>query len=85
MVRSEANKRLQEMKQMLPVGHHDTAQDFDKPIRAFIDIYQSGDRQSLHPDLIREWALENGWDEERAQQLGVMADTVDRTMRILSH
>jgi hypothetical protein len=82
-VREDARKRLDEMAGTLPLMTHQTAQDYDKPIRAFIDIYDSGDRESLYVDNVRAWAKEAGFKKKVADELGEMAETVYRTLRMI--
>lgn len=82
-IRSAAKKRLDAMAGTLPRMTHQTAQDYDKPIQAFIEIYDSGDRESLQVDLVREWARDAGFNTEVADELGEMAETVSRTLRLI--
>lgn len=77
---AKATRKLNEMAQTLPHKTHQTAQDYRKPIRTFIEMYRSSDSRSLHPDLVREWAIDNGWDEADARDLGEMAATVRHTL-----
>jgi hypothetical protein len=81
--RPDAQERLEQLLVTLPKPTHQTAQDYHKPIEAFIDIYDSGDIESLHPDTMRDWALSKGWNKSDARDLGEMADSVMHTMRSL--
>ena len=82
-LRAAAKERLDAMAGTLPHMTHQTAQDYNKPIRAFIEIYDSGDRESLQVDLVRVWAREAGFNDEVADELAEMAETVSRTLRLI--
>ncbi len=76
----EAAKKLNEMAGTIPGTTHHAPQDYRKPIRVFIEFYRAGDMESLHPDVIRDWATEHGWSQPDARDLGEMAETVRATM-----
>jgi hypothetical protein len=76
----EAQHQLQAMAASLPTTTHHSAEDFRKPVRVFIALYQAGDEVSLYPDGIRDWAAAHGWSEADARDLGEMAEIVRATL-----
>jgi hypothetical protein len=79
-----ATKQLNRMAKTMSGPTHHSPKDFRKPVRVFIALYQAGDLESLHPDVIREWASDHGWSQADARDLGEMAETVFATMSELS-
>jgi len=75
-----AKQQLDEMAGTMPGPTHHSAEDYRKPVRIFIAMYRAGDMESLHPDVIRDWATERGWSQADARDLGEMAETVRATM-----
>ena len=76
----KAIKQLNDMADTLTGPTLHAPEDYRKPVRVFIAMYQAGDMKSLNPDVIREWAREHGWSESDARDLGEMAETVRATM-----
>ena len=76
----EAEDRLNDMANTMPGPTHHASEDFRKPVRVFIALHKAGDMESLHPDVIRDWAAGHGWSESDARDLGEMAEIVRATM-----
>ncbi len=77
---------LQKFHDMLKERGHDSHHDgheYSEAVRMFIRLFQSGERP--HTDDVKHWAMNNGWDEEDARDLGEMCHVVGETMRILKH
>jgi hypothetical protein len=77
---TNAEQQLTTVAATLPHPSHHSAEDFRKPIRVFIELYQAGDEASLYPDSIQEWDAAHGWSETDARDLGEMAEIVRATL-----
>jgi hypothetical protein len=56
-----------------------TAHEFPKAVAMFVRLFLGGERPQ--PDDLSHWALEHGWSEQNARDLGEMADVVYYTLR----
>jgi hypothetical protein len=53
--------------------------DFQRAIQIFIKRYRVG--EEVHPDEVKDWAVNRGWSESDAGYLGEMADIVNYTLQ----
>jgi hypothetical protein len=76
----DAEEQLNAMAESLQGLTHHGPEEFRKPVRVFIAVYKAGELESLHPDVIRDWASAHGWSDSDARDLGEMAEIVRATM-----